>query len=477
MAEKITPRATDYSQWYLDIVLNAKLADYAPVKGCMVIRPRGYALWERIQAGLDGLFKETGHVNAYFPLLIPESFLKKEAEHIEGFAPELAIVTHGGGEKLEEPLVVRPTSETVIWAMYKKWIQSWRDLPILINQWANIVRWEKRTRPFLRTREFLWQEGHTAHATSEEARAETLRMLGVYRKFAEEWMAFPVLAGVKTAAEKFAGAVDTYAIEAMMQDGKALQSGTSHFLGQNFAKAFDVTFQTKDKTVDYVWAASWGVSTRLVGGIIMMHSDDKGLVLPPRLAPIQAAIVPIFKADTKTAVIGFAAKLRDALAADGVRVVLDDDDQNTPGWKFSEYELQGVPVRIECGPRDIEKGQVVVARRDTGEKAFVPVAEVPARVRALLDEVQKSLFDKALAFRKAHTHRTDDYAEFRKLLESPGGFLESGWCGDAACETKVKNETMATIRVMPLEPSVPAGARCVACGKPATHLATFALAY
>ncbi len=477
MAEKITPRATDYSQWYLDIVLNAKLADYAPVKGCMVIRPRGYALWERIQAGLDGLFKETGHVNAYFPLLIPESFLKKEAEHIEGFAPELAVVTHGGGEKLEEPLVIRPTSETVIWAMYKKWIQSWRDLPILINQWANIVRWEKRTRPFLRTREFLWQEGHTAHATAEEAREETLRMLGVYRRFAEEWMAIPVLSGVKTASEKFAGAVDTYAIEAMMQDGKALQAGTSHFLGQNFAKAFDVTFQTKEKTVDFVWASSWGVSTRLVGGIIMTHSDDKGLVLPPRIAPVQAAIVPIFKADTKAAVVGFAAKLRDSLAADGVRVVLDDDDQNTPGWKFSEYELQGVPVRIECGPRDIEKGQVVVARRDTGEKAFVPVAEVSARVRALLDEVQKSLFDKALAFRRANTRRTDDYAEFRKLLESPGGFLESGWCGDAACEAKVKNETMATIRVLPLEPSVPSGAHCVACGKPATHLATFALSY
>jgi prolyl-tRNA synthetase len=458
MAEKITPRATDYSQWYIDIVLNAKLADYAPVKGCMVIRPRGYAIWERIQAGLDGLFKETGHVNASFPLLIPESFLKKEAEHVEGFAPELAVVTHGGGEKLEEPLVIRPTSETVIWAMYKKWIQSWRDLPILINQWANIVRWEKRTRPFLRTREFLWQEGHTAHATAEEAREETLRML-------------------KTAAEKFAGAVDTYAIEAMMQDGKALQSGTSHFLGQNFAKAFDVTFQTKDKTVDFVWASSWGVSTRLVGGIIMMHSDDKGLILPPRLAPVQVAIVPIFKIDTKAAVAGFAAKLRDALAAGGVRVVLDDDDQNTPGWKFAEYELQGVPLRIECGPRDIEKGQVVIARRDTGEKAFVPVAEVPARVAALLETVQQAMFDKALAFRKANTHRTDDYAEFRKLLEGPGGFIESGWCGDPACEAKVKSETTATIRVLPIEPSVPEGAHCVACGKKAVHLATFALAY
>jgi prolyl-tRNA synthetase len=477
MAEKITPRATDYSQWYIDIVLNAKLADYAPVKGCMVIRPRGYALWERIQAGLDGLFKETGHVNAYFPLLIPESFIRREAEHVEGFAPELAVVTHGGGEKLEEPLVVRPTSETVIWAMYKRWIQSWRDLPILINQWANIVRWEKRTRPFLRTREFLWQEGHTAHATAEEARAETLRMLGVYRRFAEEWMAFPVLSGVKSPAEKFAGAVDTYAIEAMMQDGKALQAGTSHFLGQNFAKAFEVTFQTKEKTLDYVWATSWGVSTRLIGGLIMTHSDDKGLVVPPRIAPVQVAIVPIFKTDTKAAVVGFAAKLRDTLAAAGVRVVLDDDDQNTPGWKFSEYELQGVPLRIECGPRDIEKAQVVIARRDTGEKSFVPVAESAERVRTLLDAVQQALFDKALAFRKANTRRTDDYAEFRKQLEGPGGFVESGWCGEAACEARVKEETTATIRVLPIEPSVPQGARCLVCGKPAAQLATFALAY
>jgi len=477
MAEKITPRATDYSQWYIDIVLNAKLADYAPVKGCMGIRPRGYALWERIQAGLDGLFKETGHLNAYFPLFIPESFIRKEAEHGEGFAPELAVVTHGGGEKLEEPLVIRPTSETVIWAMYKKWIQSWRDLPLLINQWANIVRWEKRTRPFLRTREFLWQEGHTAHATAEEAREETLRMLGVYRRFAEEWMAFPVLSGVKSASEKFAGAVDTYAIEAMMQDGKALQAGTSHFLGQNFAKAFDVTFQTRDKTLDYVWATSWGVSTRLIGGLIMTHSDDKGLVVPPRVAPPQAVVVPIFKTDTKAAVVGFAAKRRDALAAEGVRVVLDDDDQNTPGWKFSEYELQGVPLRIECGPRDLEKGQVGSARRATGEKAPVPVAEAPVRARALLDEVQRALFARALAVRKANTRRTDDYAEFRALLEGPGGFVESGWCGDAACEAKVKSETTATIRVLPSEPSEPHGARCGACGKPAAHLATFALAY
>ena len=476
MAEKITPRATDYSQWYLDIVLNAKLADYAPVKGCMVIRPRGYALWERIQAGLDGLFKETGHVNAYFPLLIPESFIRKEAEHIEGFAPELAVVTHGGGEKLEEPLVIRPTSETVIWAMYKRWIQSWRDLPILINQWANIVRWEKRTRPFLRTREFLWQEGHTAHATAAEAEEETLRMLGVYKKFAEEYMAVPVLSGVKTDSEKFAGAVRTYCIEAMMQDRKALQSGTSHNLGQNFAKAFDVTFQTKEKTLDHVWATSWGVSTRLIGAVIMAHSDDKGLVLPPRLAPTEVVIVPIFKNDTKEAVIAFARKLRDSLAP-GFRVLLDEDDQNTPGWKFSEYELQGIPVRVELGPRDMEKGQCVAVRRDTGEKSFLPVAEAGTRLRALLDDIQASLFQRALKFRQDNTFRAKSYAELAKLLDEPGGFVEAGWCGEAACEAKVKEETKATIRLIPIEKTETEGAPCVVCAKPARHIAVFGRAY
>ena len=474
MAEKITPRATDYSQWYIDIVLNAKLADYAPVKGCMVIRPRGYALWERIQQGLDAMFKATGHVNAYFPLLIPESFMKKEAEHVEGFSPELAVVTHAGGEKLEEPLVVRPTSETIIWSMYKKWIQSYRDLPILINQWANVVRWEKRTRLFLRTSEFLWQEGHTAHATAEEAEEETLRILGVYRTFAEEYMAIPVLHGVKTDAEKFAGAVRTYCIEAMMQDRKALQAGTSHNLGQNFARAFDVTFQTKDKTLDHVWATSWGVSTRLIGAVIMAHSDDKGLVLPPRLAPIEVAIVPIFKNETKDTVLAFARKLHAELAP-SFRVVLDTDDQNTPGWKFAEYEVQGVPLRVEIGPRDIEKGQFVAARRDTGEKAFIPVAEAAVRLRALLEDIQKSLFQRALKFRQENTFRTDDYAEFKGLLDR--GFIESGWCGDAACEAKVKEETKATIRLLPLEGKDPAGASCMVCGKPARHIAVFGRAY
>lgn len=476
MAEKITPRATDYSQWYIDIVLNAKLADYAPVKGCMVIRPRGYALWERIQQGLDGLFKATGHVNAYFPLLIPESFIKKEAEHVEGFSPELALVTHAGGEKLEEPLAIRPTSETIIWSMYKKWIQSYRDLPILINQWANIVRWEKRTRLFLRTTEFLWQEGHTAHATAEEAEEETLRMLGVYKTFAEDYMAIPVLHGVKTDAEKFAGAVRTYCIEAMMQDRKALQAGTSHNLGQNFARAFDVTFQTKDKTLDHVWATSWGVSTRLIGAIIMAHSDDKGLVLPPRLAPIEVVIVPIFKNETKDAVTAFARSLLAALAP-SFRVQLDADDQNTPGWKFAEYEVQGIPLRLEIGPRDMEKGQLVAVRRDTGEKTFLPVAEAATRLRALLDDIQKSLFQRALAFRQQNTFSTDSSPELAKLLDDPGGFIEAGWCGDPVCEAKVKEETKATIRLLPLEKKDTQGRACVVCGKTARHIAVFGRAY
>jgi len=476
MAEKITPRATDYSQWYIDIVINAKLADYAPVKGCMVIRPRGYALWERIQQGLDGLFKETGHVNAYFPLLIPESFIKKEAEHVEGFSPELAVVTHAGGEKLEEPLVVRPTSETIIWAMYKKWIQSYRDLPLLINQWCNVLRWEKRTRLFLRTAEFLWQEGHTAHATAAEAEEETLRMMGVYKTFAEQYMAVPVLHGVKTDSEKFAGAVRTYCIEAMMQDRKSLQAGTSHNLGQNFAKAFDVTYQTNDKKLDYVWATSWGASTRLIGALIMAHSDDKGLVLPPRLAPTQVVIVPIFKNETREAVLKFARGLRDALAP-SLRVVLDEDDQATPGWKFSEYELQGIPIRVEVGPRDMEKGQVVAVRRDTGEKVFLPVAEAPQRLPSMLEAIQKSLFDRALKFRKENTFRTNDYAQFTKLLDEPGGFIEAGWCGDAACEARVKEETKATIRLIPLEPQDTEGAPCMVCGKKASVIAVFGRAY
>jgi len=397
---------------------------------------------------------------------------------VEGFSPELAVVTHAGGEKLEEPLVIRPTSETIIWSMYRKWIQSYRDLPLLINQWCNVLRWEKRTRLFLRTTEFLWQEGHTAHSTAAEAEEETMRMLGVYRKFAEEYMAVPVLAGLKTESEKFAGAVRTYSIEAMMQDRKALQAGTSHFLGQNFAKAFDVTFQTKDKTLDHVWATSWGASTRLIGALIMAHSDDKGLVLPPRLAPTQAVIVPIFKNETKDAVLGFTRKLRDTLAP-RLRILLDDDDQNTPGWKFSEYELQGIPLRIEVGPRDMEKGQVVAVRRDTGEKAFVPVAQAADTLCSLLDGIQASLFQRALKFRKDNTFQARDYAEFVKLLDEPGGFIEAGWCGNPACEAKVKEETKATIRLLPLEQDKKEteGAPCMVCGKTAQAIAVFGRAY
>jgi prolyl-tRNA synthetase len=476
MAEQITPRATDYSQWYIDVVLQSRLADYAPVKGCMVIRPRGYALWEKMRERLDAMFKETGHQNAYFPLLIPESFLRKEAEHVEGFSPELAVVTHAGGEKLEEPLVVRPTSETIIWAMYKKWIQSWRDLPLLINQWANVVRWEKRTRLFLRTTEFLWQEGHTAHATAEEAQEETLRILMVYKKFAEEYMALPVLAGIKSESEKFAGAVRTYAIEGLMQDRKALQAGTSHNLGQNFAKAFDVTFQTKEGGLDHVWATSWGVSTRLVGALIMAHSDDRGLVLPPALAPTQVALVPIFTNKNKSEVLGYARKLAERLRA-AHTVELFDDDQSSPGWKFAEVELSGIPVRIEVGPRDMEKGQVMLVRRDTLEKIPVPEKETESRVKSLLEDIQAGLFHRALAFRKENTRRIDGYEEFRGFMEGDGGFAESGWCGDAACEAKIKDQTKATIRVLPLGRESPGDRACVCCGEQAKEIAVFAKSY
>ncbi len=475
MAERITPRAQDYSQWYVDVVLQAQLADYSPVKGCMVIRPRGYALWEKMQARLDAMFRETGHQNAYFPMLIPESFLRKEADHVEGFSPELAVVTHGGGDKLEEPLVIRPTSETIIWGMYKKWIQSYRDLPLLINQWANVVRWEKRTRLFLRTTEFLWQEGHTAHATAEEAQEETLRMLMVYKQFAEQYMALPVVAGVKTESEKFAGAVRTYAIEGMMQDRRALQAGTSHNLGQNFAKAFDVSFQNREGTMEHVWATSWGVSTRLVGALIMTHSDDQGLVVPPALAPTQVRIVPIFQNKNKTEVLSYAAALQERLS--GYAVEMDADEQSSPGYKFAEAELAGIPVRIEVGPRDMKEGKVVLVRRDSGEKTPVPVEEASGRVGELLTDIQDSLFRRALSFRKENTHRVEDYQEFRRIMEGEGGFIESGWCGEAACEARIKEETKATIRVLPLGREEDPAGRCVLCGKEARALALFAKAY
>ncbi len=478
MAERITPRDTNYSDWYIDIVLQAQLADYSPVKGSMVIRPRGYALWERIQRGLDDMFKETGHTNAYFPLLIPESFLKKEAEHIEGFAPELAVVTHGGGEELEEPLVIRPTSETIIWSMYKKWIQSYRDLPLLINQWANVMRWEKRTRLFLRTTEFLWQEGHTAHETEKEAREETLRMLEVYKTFAEDYMALPVLTGVKSESEKFAGAVSTYAIEAMMQDRKALQAGTSHFLGQNFAKAFDVQFQSRESSLEYVWATSWGVSTRLIGALIMAHSDDKGLVIPPRLAPTEVALVPIFRSNNKEDVLPKAQSLYDELRRE-FRIELDDDENNSPGWKFAEWELRGVPVRIEMGPRDIQNGQVVLARRDTGEKETVSLDRVRERIRTLLEEIQSSLFTRAKTFREENTVRPESYEEFVSFFnEGAGGFAVAPWDGDPATEGRIKEETKATIRVLPFGNEEEAkGKSCIASGKAAKYMAVFAKSY
>ena len=478
MADKITPRSSDYSQWYIDIVTNAKLADYSPVKGSMVIRPRGYALWENMQRVLDGMFKETGHSNAYFPLLIPESFLKREAEHVEGFSPELAVVTYAGGEKLEEPLVIRPTSETIIWSMYKKWIQSYRDLPLLINQWANVVRWEKRTRLFLRTTEFLWQEGHTAHATAAEAEEETLKMLGVYKRFVEEYMAIPVIDGEKSASEKFAGAVKTYSIEAMMQDKKALQAGTSHDLGQNFAKAFEVTFQTKEGGLDHVWATSWGMSTRLIGALIMTHSDDKGLVVPPKLAPIEAVIVPIFRKENVAEVAAYASALGADLRQAGIKVETDLDETASSGWKFAEWEMVGVPVRVEVGPKDMEKDQAVLVRRDTGEKLFVARSEVSVKVRELLADIQKSLYDRALKNRLDNTFVIETWQDFLKLMEGDGGFAETAWCGSAKCEAEVKEATKATIRNLPFAlKDKPVSKPCVKCGSAGKHWAVWAKSY
>jgi prolyl-tRNA synthetase len=476
MAKNITPRAEDYSRWYTDVIAQAQLADYAPVKGCMIIRPNGYAIWERMQQALDAMFKATGHENAYFPLFIPESFIRKEAEHVEGFAPELAVVTHAGGKQLEEPLVVRPTSETIIWNTYRNWIQSYRDLPLLINQWANVVRWELRTRLFLRTTEFLWQEGHTAHATREEAEEETLRMLDVYARFAEEHMAMPVIRGCKTDSEKFAGAVRTYSIEAMMQDGKALQSGTSHDLGQNFARAFDVTFQDAEGKREFVWATSWGLSTRMVGALIMCHGDDDGLILPPKLAPLQCIVVPIWMNDEEREnLTAQADALRQELEA-GCRVRLDARPQYKPGWKFAEWELKGVPLRVELGPRDLARGQVTIVRRDTRAKESVPREGAARRVAELLEEVQASLYRRALEFREANTHLLDDYAAFKTRIEDPGGFFRMPWCGSAACEAQVKEETKATIRCVPLGEPAEAG-RCVVCGGDSPQRVIWARAY
>jgi len=472
---KITKRSEDYSEWYLDIVTRAEMADYAPVRGCMVVRPWGYAIWERMQRALDDMFKATGHQNAYFPLLIPQSFLEKEAEHVEGFAPECATVTRVGHDVLEEPLVLRPTSETIIWAMYKKWIQSWRDLPLLYNQWANVIRWEMRTRLFLRTTEFLWQEGHTAHATADEAVEEAERILGIYRTFAEDWMAVPVLAGRKTDAERFAGAETTYTIEALMQDGKALQAGTSHYLGQNFAKAFDVRFQNREGDLEYVYATSWGVSTRLVGALVMSHSDDEGLVLPPRLAPIQVVIVPILKAEADNAAILAAAHRLGQAFEDRSGIKVDDRDNVSPGWKFNEWELKGVPVRIEIGPKDLQKGQVIVVRRDTGEKTPVGQEEAPTRVETILLQMQDSLFAKAKGRLDAGSRRIDSYEEFKAVIEGQGGFVFAPWCGSPKCEARVSEETKATIRCVPDDAErCPA---CMVCGNGPASRVPFAKGY
>jgi len=476
MAKGLTSRSEDYAAWYNEIVLQAELADYAPVRGCMVIRPYGYALWENIRDGLDRRFKDTGHVNAYFPLFIPASFLAKEAEHVEGFSPELAVVTMGGGKELEEPLVVRPTSETVIGHMYAKWIQSYRDLPVLINQWANVVRWEMRPRLFLRTTEFLWQEGHTAHATREEAEAETLKMLDVYAEFAETQAAIPVLKGRKSRSEKFAGAVASYAIEAMMGDGRALQSATSHDLGQNFARAFDITYQDAEGGLQHCWTSSWGMSTRFVGAIVMVHGDDRGLILPPRLAPCQAVIVPIWKTDEeRSQVLAAAERAREALGE--FRVKLDDRDQLTPGFKFHDWELRGVPVRVEIGPRDVQGDQAVLARRDVpgrDGKGAVPMAGLAGAVGEMLETVQAAMLARAREFLAANTAQVGGYDELRDAVAK--GFALAWWCGSSECEQKVKEDTRATIRCIPFEQPGGSGT-CAVCGAAAPEQAVFARAY
>jgi prolyl-tRNA synthetase len=492
MAKELTTRQQDYSQWYNDLVLKGSLADYSAVRGCMVIKPYGYALWENMQATLDKMFKDTGHENAYFPLFVPKSLFEAEEKNAEGFAKECAIVTHyrlktdpnNKGKlmvdpeaKLEEELIVRPTSEAIIWNTYKTWIQSYRDLPILVNQWANVVRWEMRTRLFLRTAEFLWQEGHTAHATKEEAIEETLKMLDVYADFAENWMAMPVIKGVKTPNERFAGAEDTYCIEALMQDGKALQAGTSHFLGQNFAKAFDVKFSDKNNTLDYVWATSWGVSTRLIGGLVMTHSDDEGLVLPPRIAPVQVVIVPIFKGEEQKALLD--EKVHAMVAsfkAAGIRVKYDDSDNQRPGWKFAEYELKGVPVRIAVGPRDLENNQVEIARRDTKEKTTVSMDGITETVSQLLLDIQSNLFNRAKKYRDEHITKVDSWDDFIATLDTKAGFVSAHWDGTPETEDKIKEMTKATIRCIPLNNEQEAGT-CILTGQPSTQRVLFARAY
>jgi len=477
-SKEITARSEDFSQWYLDVVLKTELADYGPVKGCMIIRPYGYAVWESMQADMDRRIKETGHVNAYFPLFIPKSFLEKEKEHVEGFSPECAWVTIGGGEELDEPLAIRPTSEAMICSMYAKWVRSWRDLPVLINQWANVVRWEKVTRPFLRTTEFLWQEGHTLHATEPEAEEETLRMLHVYRSFSEETLAMPVVWGRKSESEKFAGALRTYAIEALMGDGKALQAGTSHNLGQHFATAYGIEFLDKDQQRALPWSTSWGTSTRMIGGLVMTHGDDSGLILPPKVAPHQVVIVPIppRKGDWSEAVLPKAREVLATLRGAGVRAHLDDRDQHQPGFKFADWEMRGVPLRLELGPKDIEKDQAVLVRRDTREKAFVPLAGLAQAVREKLDAMQADLLTRARKFVADNTTRVSSYDQFKQIMADKRGFLVAGWCEDAACEAAIKQETKATVRVIPIEgEAVPSA--CVRCGKPSPREVYFAQAY
>ena len=490
MAKNLTKRSEDYSKWYNELVINADLAENSGVRGCMVIKPYGFSIWEKMQAELDRMFKETGHQNAYFPLFIPKSYFSKEASHVDGFAKECAIVTHyrlredgkGGVEvdpdaKLEEELIVRPTSETIIWDTYRKWIQSYRDLPLLINQWANVVRWEMRTRLFLRTTEFLWQEGHTAHATKQEAIEETEQMVNIYAEFVEDYMAVPVIKGLKTESERFAGAEETYCIEALMQDGKALQAGTSHFLGQNFAKAFDVKFTAKDGKQDYVWATSWGVSTRLMGALIMTHSDDKGLVLPPKLAPDQVVIVPIYRNDEQFELVSEVAKeVMKELRTKGVRVKFDNRDTYKPGWKFNEYELKGVPVRLAIGPRDVENGTLELARRDTLTKESISRDDVVSIVVDLMDEIQKNLYNKAASFRTEKTTEVVTYDEFKELLNTKGGFILAHWDGTAETEKLIKKETKATIRCIPLDSKLEKGT-CMVSGKPSNQKVLFAKAY
>ncbi|MGB4682243.1 MAG: proline--tRNA ligase, partial [Dethiobacteria bacterium] len=464
--KEITPQSVDYSQWYIDVVLKTELMDYAPVKGCMAIRPYGYAIWEKIQQLLDRRIKDTGHQNAYFPMFIPQELLQKEAAHVEGFAPEVALVTKGGGETLAEPLVVRPTSEAIICDFYSRWIQSWRDLPMLINQWCNVVRWEKVTRPFLRTSEFLWQEGHTCHRTEEEAEKEALLMLGVYKEFLETEMAIPVIAGRKTEREKFAGALRTYTVEALMRDGRALQAGTSHNLGQHFARVFDITFLDQDGTLKYVWQTSWGVSTRLIGALIMVHGDDRGLVLPPRIAPIQVVIVPIISKKAREEVLAAARRVAETLQQAGIRLKLDDREEYSPGWKFNEWEMKGVPLRLELGPRDLEAEQVIAVRRDSGAKEPLPWAELPRRLPQLLEELQGDLYKRALQFQQEHTRSGADYGEFLQVMERERGFFIASWCGREECELKAKEESKATIRCIPFDREME-HENCLVCGEKA----------